>query len=318
MFSATASTLPNGFVQWNVKPDVAGTVPKGQEREILIAKKGESVQRMMFAGGTSGKVVVQKEVSTKAAPGRAQARQIVIERFDTISGQKGNTLPLPNIYQLADVSPSGDYALVVCGKESGKFDRLDVVGLSPKKHIAAWRPFGGEADKKPDDPALRHFLGWSNDPKLVVWAKMIDDQHVLTINPAGKLVCWELPECKASYYFEDFGEPLGDERQQPLSGRLPPRRVPHLRFHDRAMRGRSGSPLPRHAGHPRRLPLRRRRAGRDHRRRTRPHARPLESGRWQAPAGGSHPRRNGRLGLRRSISSSTARGRESSIAAASS
>jgi len=210
LFSATAATLPNGFVQWAVRPDVGGTPPRGQEREILIAKEGESVQRMIFAAPESGKVVVQKEVTAKGGPGRAQSRQIVIERYDTISGSKGNTLPLPNVYQLGDVSPSGDFAVVAFAKETGKFDRLDVVGLAPKKHICAWRPFGGEQDKKPDDPHKRHFWnwGWSNDPKLLVWAAMIDDQHVLTINTAGKLICWKVPECKAVYYFEDFGEPL--------------------------------------------------------------------------------------------------------------
>ena len=210
LFSATAASLPNGFVQWSVRPDVAGTPPRGQEREILIAKEGERVQRMIFAAPESGKVVVQKEVTAKGGPGRAQSRQIVIERYDTASGSKGNTIPLPNVYQLGDVSPSGDFAVVAFAKESGKFDRLDVVGLSPKKHICAWRPFGSEQDKKSDDPHKRHFghWAWSNDPKLLVWASMIDDQHVLTINTAGKLVCWKIPECKAVYYFEDFGEPL--------------------------------------------------------------------------------------------------------------
>ncbi|HEX5106476.1 MAG TPA: hypothetical protein VFV87_21805, partial [Pirellulaceae bacterium] len=210
LFSATSATLPNGFVQWSVRPDISGTPPRGQEREILIAKEGETVQRMIFAGPEAGKVVVQKEVTRKAGTGRAQTRQIVIERFDTTSGAKGNTVPLPNVYQLADVSPSGNLAVVAFARESGKYDRLDVVGLSPKKHICAWRPFGSEPDKKPDDPLRRHFgnWGWSNDPKLVVWASMIDDEHVLTINTAGKLVCWKIPECKAVYYFEDFGEPL--------------------------------------------------------------------------------------------------------------
>jgi hypothetical protein len=210
LFSATAATLPNGFVQWSVQPDVAGTPPSGQEREILIAKEGESVQRMIFAAPESGKVVVQKEVTAKGGPGRAQSRQIVIERYDTSSGSKGSTIPLPNVYQLGDVSPSGDFAVVAFAKESGKFDRLDVVGLAPKKHICAWRPFGSEQEKKSDDPHKRHFghWFWSNDPKLLVWASMIDDQHVLTINTAGKLVCWKIPECKAVYYFEDFGEPV--------------------------------------------------------------------------------------------------------------
>jgi hypothetical protein len=210
LFSATAATLPNGFVQWSVRPDVAGTPPRGQEREILIAKEGETVQRMIFGAPESGKVVVQKEVTAKGGPGRAQSRQIVIERYDTASGSKGNQIKVPNVYQLGDVSPSGDFAVVAFAKESGKFDRLDIVGLSPKKHLCAWRPFGSEQEKKSDDPHRRHFghWAWSNDPKLLVWASMIDDQHILTINATGKLVCWKIPECKAVYYFEDFGEPL--------------------------------------------------------------------------------------------------------------
>jgi hypothetical protein len=220
-FSAVAATLPNGFAQWSLQPDAGGTVPKGLEREILIAKEGERVQRMMFAAPQAGKVVVQKEVTSKAGPGRAQGRQIVIERFDTVSGSKGNTVPLPSVYQLADVSPSGNLALVAFAQESGKYDRLDVVGLSPKKHVAGWRPYASEQPKKDEDPHRRHFWqwGWSNDPKLVVWAAMVSDDHVLTINTAGKLVCWKIPECKAVYYFEDFGEPLAlSPGRQQLAG----------------------------------------------------------------------------------------------------
>ena len=39
----------------------------------------------MFAGPAAGKVVVQKEVTPPAGPGRRPQRQVVIERYDLVN-----------------------------------------------------------------------------------------------------------------------------------------------------------------------------------------------------------------------------------------
>jgi hypothetical protein len=210
-FSAAGAALPNGRVPWSVTPDAAGSPPRGQERELLVAKGGESVRRAMFASPPAGKVVLQKEITPPPGPGRRPQRQVVIERYDLVSGERGQSLEVPHVYQLADVSPSGKFAVVAFAPKANQFDRLDVLGLAPKKHIAGWRPYAGEKEKTPDTAGPRRPASlWNlpDDPRSVAWLSMIDDDHLLTVNTAGKLICWKLPECKAVYAFADFGEPL--------------------------------------------------------------------------------------------------------------
>lgn len=72
------------------------------------------------------------------------------------------------------------------------FDRLDVVSTG-KKHICAWCPYADEKDK---------------GAQIVQWARFVDNDHIATINGRGKLIMWQIPECKAEYIFDDFGLPL--------------------------------------------------------------------------------------------------------------
>jgi hypothetical protein len=186
-------------------PDPAGKEPRSKDRDILLAKEGETIRRVTFAGPATGKVVVQKEITPKALAGRRAPRQVVLERYDVSTGEKGQTLQLAPPYQLGDVSTSGRLALVALAQEGNRYDRLDVLGLAPKKHIAGWRPYTGEKEVQSTDTsrqrARRTIWSLPNDPRSVAWAALLDDEHVLTVNTAGKLVCWRLPECKATYYF---------------------------------------------------------------------------------------------------------------------
>ena len=212
-FGVTQQTLPNGRTAWSLSPDAAGPTPRGQERELLVAKSGENVRGVMFAGTSAGKVVVQKEITPPAGPGFRPARQVVIERYDLTSGERGQSLEVPHVYQLADVSPSGRFAVVAFAPEANKYDRLDILGLAPKKHVAAWRPYGGEKEQPAaagnnQQARFPSLWGLPSDPRSIAWISMLDDEHLLTVNTTGKLVCWKLPECKALYAFADFGEPL--------------------------------------------------------------------------------------------------------------
>lgn len=213
LFSVASQALPSGSTPWSLTPDAVGPTPRGQDRDVLIAKSGESVRRAMFAGPAVGKVVVQKEVTPPAGPGRRPQRQVVIERYDMVSGQRGDSLPVPHVYQLADVSPSGRMAVVAFAPEGNKYDRLDILGFAPKKHIAAWRPYGGEPPQQVatagESRSRFHSLwGLPSDPRSIAWVSLLDDEHLLTLNTTGKLICWKLPECKAVYSFADFGEPM--------------------------------------------------------------------------------------------------------------
>ena len=202
--------LPSGATDWTYQTDNAGATPRGLEREVLVAKDGETIRRIGFASPESGKVVVQKEVTPRAAVGRRLPRRVVLERYDLASGDKGTTVEVPYVYQFADLSPSGKSVLVAFAQRGQSYERLDVLSVAPKKHVAAWRPYGGERVPDEGDNALRRprTFGMSNSPQSVAWAALVDDDHVLTVNTAGKLICWRMPECQAVYVFEEFGEPL--------------------------------------------------------------------------------------------------------------
>lgn len=211
LFSARQMTLPNGFQQWSGPADSGDRPAAGLDRELLIATPGEGLNAVAFASPSSKKVIVQKEVTPRAVGGRRPTPKGVIERYDIATGQKGNSLDIPTQYQLCDVSPSGNFAVLAFAFQREKYDRIDVLQISPKKHIAGWRPYANE--KKKTDAELqgqprRYTFGRAGDPSVLAWIKMVDEEHLLTVNTQGKLICWKLPECKAVYIFEDFGEPL--------------------------------------------------------------------------------------------------------------
>ena len=213
LFSAVPVTLPNGFTPWSAQMDSAGPVAKGLDRELLVAKEGESLKRVIFAGASSGKLVVQKEVQQvlSASGGRRGRRQMVIERYDVASGSKGTAIEIPPVYHLVGISPSGNHALVGYADSRSKADRIDVISLAPKKHVAGWRPYIGDALDKTTSSASssgRTSSAIRDSTSAIHWLSMVDDEHVITVSASGKLVNWKLPECKASYYFEQFGQPL--------------------------------------------------------------------------------------------------------------
>jgi hypothetical protein len=210
LFSATRAALPESSSPWSYSIDSAGPVPRGIEREVLVAKAGESIRRVGFAGTASGKVVVQKEITPKAVTGRRPPRKVVLERFDLVSGDKGNSVEVPYVYQFADVSPSGKTVIVAFAEKGNNYQRLDVLSLAPKKHIVGWRPYAGERETTEGENRSGRFRLWGqpDSPRSVVWAALLDDDHVVTVNTAGKLVLWRLPDCQAVYVFEEFGEPL--------------------------------------------------------------------------------------------------------------
>jgi hypothetical protein len=212
LFSATAATLPSGAVLWSYLADPAGAQPRKIDRDLLLSRDAESIRCVGFASPSAGKVVVQKETTPPLLAGRRTGRQVIIERYDITNGERGNSLEVPYVYQLIDVNPSGKFAVVALTEQGNRYERLDVLGLAPKKHIAGWRPFAGEKEpEKTESDTRRHRRSlWELpvDPRSMAWAAMIDDEHVLTVNNSGKLICWSLPDCKAMYYFDEFGEPL--------------------------------------------------------------------------------------------------------------
>ncbi len=204
LISAVPKSHPTSSPTWSVQPDVLAKNPRMKmERTVLIASSGAEVQRMQLAGN-SGKAVLL----------RKSAGKLWLETYDLLRGKRANQSQLPAIYDMVDTNLDGSQVLV--GVKSarmvksnifeggGGFDRLDVVSTG-KKHICAWRPFAGEKE--------------SGD-QVVQWARFVDNNHVATMNSRGKLILWQIPECKAEYIFADFGLPLAlsGARKYVLSG----------------------------------------------------------------------------------------------------
>ncbi|MCA9120003.1 MAG: hypothetical protein H6822_29600 [Planctomycetaceae bacterium] len=189
-FGANQVTLPNGFIPWSASPDPAPAVKSEIDRAIAIASERDSLQSVRFAGRGSGKVLIHLRVN---------GQQDALEQVDLNNGSKSKPMPIPNVYKMLDVSPSGDAALI--GFEEGSrnsnkgFSRIDLVKFRPNEHIAGWRPHAAEASP-------------TGDEGHVAWATFLTDDQVATVNKSGKLTLWQLPDCKAVYQFEQFGEPL--------------------------------------------------------------------------------------------------------------
>ena len=205
VLSARAMTLPNGYVNWAAAPDPAGSAEIDRDRDLLVAAEDESLKTAIFAGPASGKLAVHKTASRPTGSGRSSQQVAFIQRYDLKSGQKGKDVPLPQVYDMLDVSPSGDYVLVGFNQRSSGYDRLDVIRFAPLEHIAGWRPYEGEQQAEGRS---------SDDRRFVSRAVMLDDTHVLTVNRAGKLMLWQLPDCQAVYSFADFGTPVAISPQR--------------------------------------------------------------------------------------------------------
>jgi WD40 repeat protein len=195
--AARPVSVPNGFTDWSAVPDPTDSVSKPVAREVLIATEKETVKSLAFASPESGRVAVQKSARRVSVAGRSADATNLIERYDLDSGKKSRDVPLPNVYEMLDISPSGDHVLVGFRQPGGGFDRLDVIAFNPLKHVTGWRPYEGET---------REVKG-QQSPKEVNLARFLNDSQVLTVNSAGKLAVWELPDCRAVYYFEKFGIP---------------------------------------------------------------------------------------------------------------
>jgi hypothetical protein len=125
-------------------------------------------------------------VLTATGEAKSLRRQVRADRYDLATGQHlGNmdlfTVELPRERPLmltADASPDGNQLAAVEPRDER---RVDVWSLATKQHAAGWEPYEKEADPK------------------VRWVAHLDTAHVLTLNGAGKLVLWSVPECKAVY-----------------------------------------------------------------------------------------------------------------------
>jgi WD40 repeat protein len=171
----------------------------GLPDRLEIADADRRVSRVRFAAPSSGKLAV---VSTKyTSDGRGKTTSSVeIQQVDARAKRRGPAIEIAPQYDLADVSPDGQFALLRLADAPFRFERLDLVGINPKKHVAGWRPYASV-------DAIDAARG-EGKPKNIHWAGLVDAEHALSLSEAGRLVLWKLPECRAVWQLA--GVPIHD------------------------------------------------------------------------------------------------------------
>ena len=111
-------------------------------------------------------------------------QKVWADRVDLATGKVMATYEFPNVARVLDMNLDATHAAVALS------DRIDLYALNPSlKHVVGFRPY--EKDE--------------GDGKYVRWARLLDAEHLLTVNHVGnihtgaRLVLWKLPECKAIY-----------------------------------------------------------------------------------------------------------------------
>lgn len=179
-------SLPSD-VPWNVPIDGA-PYAEGLRDRIEIADGNEKVRHVRFAGPESGKVIVLKTEEVN------HDKTTWLQQFDTRNRAKSDRLKIHDPYRLADVSQSGHAALLAYPDAQYRYERLDLVGFHPKKHLAGWRPY---ADADVTDNARQ-----TGSLKSLAWAAMVGDDQAVTLSKSGRLIGWKVPECAAVYETE--------------------------------------------------------------------------------------------------------------------
>ncbi len=153
------------------KPLVKSVPLQGKGADFaLILFAPDAAQAAVLSASAPSEVVVQKQVRA--------------DRYDLLAGKNLGSLDLfsaepPQGQQLKiDAAFSPDGALIAV-KEPKDGKRVDVWSLADKKHFVGWLPCEKEADAG------------------VRWIGFLDAKRLLTLGAAGKLVLWDLPECKA-------------------------------------------------------------------------------------------------------------------------
>ena len=145
-------------------------VPAGDVLTVLVS--GTDANQALVVSSPGGRLSDQKDKPS------TQARQV--DRVDLAGGRLLGHFEIPSVSVPIAFSPGATRVLLT---HSGSSDRVDVHDTTDGKHIAGWRPYDKE----------------SGDDRNVAWAEFLNPKRVLTVNPAGTLVLWSIPDCKAVY-----------------------------------------------------------------------------------------------------------------------
>ena len=166
-------------LKWSLEPEklpvVSGQLVEGVQLATRIGDGfAESVVPLGF-DRAAGQVIVL----------RAKGDDSKIERSDLVTGKSLGAFDLPKNVRALDVDNSGQRLVTRSQYQgfgrNGRLDVWDLGGFEPTK-VASWEPFAaGKASGKD-----------------VVWAAMVDADHVLLYGNGG-VSLWNIPQTRAVY-----------------------------------------------------------------------------------------------------------------------
>ncbi len=170
--AALKSPPPDGL-PWSVTaivPPKSITYP----RRPLPLENAQYVRAIRFSNADS------KYVGVMSSQGQSSVS--LLKRYNLSAHKDAGQFDIPVASSLLDMSPTGELALSVThGPRPQDRDRLDVYSFAGNTHVVGWRPYRNVDASNPRSSG-------------VVWAAFHGEEHVLTLNEAGILVCWKLPD----------------------------------------------------------------------------------------------------------------------------
>lgn len=185
-WSAVRVIAATGNVPWNVEIEQQPPGKALSRQPIPLGCKGRDIERVIFSDPASAQTIVLSGVGDNKA---GAVKQVRTERFDLTDGRSLGVLDLfkssiqHRVNLHADLSPD---AGTLATREPKYAQRIDVWSAADGKHIVGFTPYEKETEAG------------------VCWFALLDGERLLTVNTAGKLVLWRLPECKAVYALDNM------------------------------------------------------------------------------------------------------------------
>jgi hypothetical protein len=198
-------TVPAAATAWSVTADPAPAPAKALlTRPIVLKNFLDEIRGVFCSTGDAPQAVVSIQSGEPNAVGGnaiSPALTHAIERYDLTNGKRLGRNDVPPVCELVAFSPEGGRIIL---RDMENRDRLDVYSTVDMKYLAGWRPYEKET-------------GYD---RIVIWTAFLDQHRALTINPAGKLVLWTLPDCRAYYVVKDAcqGIPVLSPGRKMLAG----------------------------------------------------------------------------------------------------
>lgn len=178
-----------GPVGWTPFSERPAASKAAANRPIKLKVSALDVLTLLVSGPEAPQAIVVSSPGGRLAAGKArqsqQPRQV--DRYDLAGGRPLGRFEVPSVSSPIAVSAGGTHVLLA---HAGGLDRLDVHATANGEPVAGWRPYDQE----------------SGDDRNVLWADFLDPKRVLTVNPAGTLVLWSVPDCQAVYVAEQAME----------------------------------------------------------------------------------------------------------------